>query len=33
VVDAMGGRIENFLPEQIFEEYGNWGFNGFFISV
>jgi ADP-ribosylglycohydrolase len=29
VADAMGGSIENFLPEQIFEQYNNWDFNNF----
>jgi ADP-ribosylglycohydrolase len=29
VADAMGGSIENFLPEQIFKEYENWDFNNF----
>jgi ADP-ribosylglycohydrolase len=29
VADAMGGSIENFLPEQVFEKYGDWDFNNF----
>jgi ADP-ribosylglycohydrolase len=29
IADAMGGSIENFLPEQIFEQFGNWDFNNF----
>jgi ADP-ribosylglycohydrolase len=29
VADAMGGSIENFLPEQIFKDYENWDFNNF----
>jgi ADP-ribosylglycohydrolase len=29
VADAMGGSIENFLPEQVFENYSDWDFNNF----
>jgi ADP-ribosylglycohydrolase len=29
IADAMGGSIENFLPEQIFEQFSNWDFNNF----
>ncbi|GIV36368.1 MAG: hypothetical protein KatS3mg032_0747 [Cyclobacteriaceae bacterium] len=29
VADEMGGSIENFLPEQVFEKYGDWDFNNF----
>ncbi len=29
VADAMGGSIENFLPEQVFEKYSDWDFNNF----
>jgi ADP-ribosylglycohydrolase len=29
IADAMGGSIENFLPEQIFKDYENWDFAKF----
>ncbi len=29
VADAMGGSIENFLPEQVFAQFENWDFNNF----
>jgi|GEM_PF-2308619 len=29
IADAMGGSIENFLPEQLLEEYNNWDFTKF----
>jgi ADP-ribosylglycohydrolase len=29
VADAMGGSIENFLPEQVMEQFGNWDFSNF----
>jgi ADP-ribosylglycohydrolase len=29
VADAMGGSIENFLPEEVFAKYGDWDFTRF----
>jgi ADP-ribosylglycohydrolase len=29
IADAMGGSVENLLPEEVIEKFGNWDFNNF----